>query len=166
MSVITYQVRLPDHLRDSFLSSCKANGLTGSSVLKQFMLDYISKNPVQENSDALTTVPVSKKPVFDYDFLMNELKKGNFYYYDNDLVKHSLNSSDSYFELLNYGGLSWDQIDLNELNYNISIGEPDRPRIRQFFSPINDPEDTKSTSSNPPQKPSGFKRNKSKKRKK
>lgn len=161
MPTITYQIRLPDHLRDDFLSACKENGLTGSSVLKQFMLDYISKasSPVPtrkkrskvkqsavipssyiETSRSNVDIPYVPPVIFDIDYLKHQREQGNFYYYDDNLIRHSVSESE-YWELANstvdsleHGAKDyWHVLDKNELNYNISIGEPNRPRLRQLF---------------------------------
>jgi len=156
MSNITYQIRLPDHLRDDFLSACKENGLTGSSVLKQFMLDYISRDtkPSGKNSyrkrvrdttrksvETSVPKPIYVPPdVFDIDYLRQQQSQGKFYYYDADLVRHSVSESE-YWDVANSNLSSihngkedyWSTLDKNELNYNISIGEPDRPRLRHLY---------------------------------
>lgn len=37
-------VRVPDHLRDSFVASCKGQDTTASQELRRFMRDYVKKH--------------------------------------------------------------------------------------------------------------------------
>lgn len=161
MPNITYQIRLPDHLRDDFLSACKENGLTGSAVIKQFMLNYISKSssrvPVRKSRKILSETSVENNApssyietnrgtvdntyvppdIFNLEYLESQRLLGKFYYYDEILIRHSV-SEDEYWKIANssFGAGKpdyWQIMDENELNYNISIGERSRPRFKQLF---------------------------------
>lgn len=44
MQDATMTIRVPQQLRDAFLTTAKQQGLTGSLVLRKLMQDYLQKN--------------------------------------------------------------------------------------------------------------------------
>lgn len=78
MKNVTYQLRLPEELRDQFLEQCKINGLTGASVLKHFIVNYLSRNEVVVPNKTI------EKP----------FKPKTFSYFDEDLNEHWVDSDE------------------------------------------------------------------------